>query len=61
MEQLKKEKQCLKIIDDSFSICVTSSMVRTKYRTFLTHMVSNYRARNLKNPQVAFWRPTVEI
>ena len=23
-------------------------MVRTKYRTFLTHMVSNYRAQNLE-------------
>ena len=60
MEQLKKEKQCYKIIDDSLSIGVTCGMVRTKCRTFLTHMVSNYRAQNLKNPKVTFWRPTGE-
>ena len=60
MEQLTKEKQCQKIIDDSFSIGVTCGMVRTKCRTCLTHMVSNYRAQNFKNPKVTFWRLTGE-
>ena len=56
----ERETMLKKVIDDSFSIGVTCGMVRTKCRTFLTHMVSNYRAQNLKNPKVTFWRPTGE-